>query len=105
MRFTVLWALNVLVDVAVLCLFALYGRLHWWWVRYARLLTEPPPRSVSQNFWATLENIHVLCVVLGALVLAANLYLLRRAPVKSWFGVGATLLSVLVVLVCVVVAV
>jgi len=101
MRFTVLWAVNLMTALAILYLYTIYGKLHWWWIRFGRTQSNPAPREVSIEFWGALENIHVVCVILAGLLLASNLCLLKWGPAKSHLGQAATVLSAMVLLVCI----
>lgn len=102
MKLKCLWGINFVIALVVLWLYALYGRLHWWYIKLSRT-HNIEDRQISEAFWVNADQMRVICLILAFVVLVANTLLWRLSTRNSWFEGCVCAVSTLVFIVCLVV--
>jgi len=90
--------LNMLVTVAALYLFKVYGGLSWWWARFYREHSELVGKSAS--FHANADRIHIALIVLLALNLASAIALWRWKLSSPRLAIAASVCGAIGLIVC-----
>jgi hypothetical protein len=91
-------ALNVLITLATLYLFKVYGSLSTWWRRLFREVAELQIRG--SNFHETADQIHVIAIVILSLNLTSAIMLLNATQPSKGFSITAVICAALGLALC-----